>query len=160
MWKEQGLKSQDKFQEIRQKVLKAVHNASNLELIQELSLDDSNKEKIEELLAKSSVSAENLYDFKLVLNAFELPKEQIDDILSHENAHANKAESIGVKHLDYGITIFKKNMGGYEYQAYTSLHIPKEWGEDKVRDVWEKISSAPDEYGHEMSEEDIRMLRE
>lgn len=160
MWKEQGERSQDKFQEIRQRVLKAIHDAPDSELIRELSLDKNNKEKIEEILAKSSVSVESLYDYRLVLNALELPKEEIDDILSHENAHANKAEVVGAKHLDYGITIMKNNKGGYTYQPYSSLYIPKEWEEGKVRDAWEKIATAPEEYKNKMSKEDIQMLQE
>lgn len=146
---------------IEEKVFGAIHSAPYLEDIQLMSLNKkNNKEKIDKLLNKSTIEAENLYEYKLILEAIGLSEDEIKDLLAHENAHANKAESLGAKHLSYKITIMIDKNNNYLYQPFSHIYIPEEWSDEKVKDTWVKIIKAPEEYGNKMSSSDIEMSPE
>lgn len=144
--------------DIKNKVKEAISNAPELELIQLMSLHDKNKEKAGQLLDKSTVIAGNLKEFRLILKNLGLSKEDIEDQLAHENAHANKAESLDSKHLDYRVTILRGKNGEYLFQPYARIFIPEDWSEEKIKEVWTKIARAPEEYGNKMSPSDIEMI--
>jgi hypothetical protein len=148
---------------IKEKVFGAIHSAPHLEDIQLISLnkkDKDNEEKIDKLLDKSTIEAENLHEYKLILETIGLSEDEIKDLLAHENAHANKAESLGAKHLSYKITIMIDKNNNYLYQPFSHIYIPEEWSDEKVKDTWVKIAKAPEEYGNKMSSSDIEMSQE
>lgn len=150
-------------EKIREKVFGAIHSAPYLEEIQLMLLNKKDKdceEKIDKLLDKATIAAENLHEYKLILETIGLSEEEIKDLLAHENAHANKAESLGAKHLSYKISIMVDRDNHYLYQPFSHLHIPEEWSEEKVKDAWIKIAKAPEEYGNKMSSSDIEMSQE
>ncbi len=131
--------------------------------------DDTSSEELvrfDELDAKikaATATFENINDFKYALQYFGV-QDPIDD-LAHENAHANKAEQLGVKFEYYYMRIFGTKDGRFIADIGASIDTEKDahgnerdWGrfEEKEADI--DITRAPDEYGNKMSPSDIDRL--
>ncbi len=144
-------------EKIRQKISIAVKNAPDLETIQLKSINKNEDQEIIELIKKATITVNNLYEFKLLMEILEINDETINDTLSHENAHANKATIIGVEHLNYNLAIFIEG-NDYVYQPYTGLGYPDEWSPEKIKEMRKKIIKAPEEYNNKLSPIDKERL--
>ncbi len=113
--------------------------------------------KFEKIIENSSAHFDTLFDFKIALESLNIKKENVNDILAHENAHANKLEQLGGKHGGYEI-IFLKTEKGFSIIPRNCSFYPKEWSEEKYIDVVKQVVKAPDEYGNSMSPDDIDKL--
>ena len=118
--------------------------------------------ELEKKINEHTVLVKTLNEFRILLELIEVTKLNVNDILEHENAHANKAESLGGT-LDGYMLIVAKN--GNTYWYFPSLHwnIPISWDKIKKIKTMIKIANAPKEYGHMLSEsdkEDIQVLQE
>jgi len=82
-----------------------------------------------------------------------------NDTLSHENAHANKAEQLGATHIGYKFVLIKED-GGFNVQPQANYYIPDEWNKEKQNAVNIEITKAPEEYGNKMSHGDKRYLED
>ncbi|MEI8270081.1 MAG: hypothetical protein WCG45_01815, partial [bacterium] len=106
--------------------------------------------KIEE----NSVVLNNLSEFRYALiilsklGGWEDPENEIRNVLSHENAHMNKAEELGLKGICYEILPYKDeedNSLGIFYTSNSENH-PTSWTLEKSIEVGIKINQAPEEY--------------
>ena len=91
---------------------------------------------------KGEVLAYTLAEFKQSLIDFGFSREQTDEILDHENAHALKAYSLGVKVMGYGIRYNLDESDAYpEVYLQPFAMIDYEKGQGKFQ---AEITSAPD----------------
>lgn len=151
-------KKEDLFNKIEQKILFAKQNAPDLELIQLKSINKKNETEIIKLLEKGTISVETLFEFSLAMKLLGISDKERQDYLSHENAHANKAESLGVQHLGYKIPLVKIGNELF-FKPYTHINMPNEWSDEKTKKTLRKILLAPNEYGNKMSPGDIEKLK-
>lgn len=146
------------LEKVEQKVLKAKKNAPDLELLQLKSINKKNEEEISILLKNGTICTENLLEFSLALEALGMSEEEVVDHLAHENAHANKTESLGAEHLGYNITLIR-NGNGFLIQPYSHIYIPDEWSSKKYKETMRKVLMAPEEYGNKLSPDDVEKLK-
>ncbi len=111
---------------------------------------------------KSGLIVKTLPEFRYALESLGIySPEQVADILSHENAHANKMETLGVKFMGYEIVVFKKEngKGGLMFIAISD-EFPIDWDIEKKKGVHKKIANAPEEYesSHPLSSFDKAMI--
>jgi hypothetical protein len=119
------------------------------------------EEEISDLKQKikpSTVTVHTISEFKLLLQKTDIDPDETIQLLAHENAHANKADSVGAKEISYNLLIAD---GGecWRYDAWVSYDIPDSWPERER--IISKISilNAPKEYGDDHSDEDQAMIR-
>jgi len=141
---EQGMKNKFELRDIENK--------------QDLTTDEikylvSLQHKINE----ATVEAENLFEFRHAMEILGFKHETIIYALSHENAHGNKAEQLGATHIGYRF-ILVNTPEGLGVQPQTSIYIPDELDEKVKNNTLVQIIKAPEEYGGEMSEGDLRDL--
>lgn len=103
----------------------------------------------------ASFHTKELIDFKLAMERFGLSDQNVIDFLSHENAHANKADELGVGFDEYLLTVLVKD-GKLVGQPSTLFSLDLEHPETKT--ILKKITLAPEEYGGELSPSDIKSL--
>ena len=108
----------------------------------------------------ATVEVETLPEMRRVMGILGFDANSIVDIMSHENAHGNKAQQLGAQHLGYRFMIIKGDNGGIIVQPQASLYIPDEWDAEKQKAVHLATLQAPDEYGNEMSESDKNYLKD
>ncbi|MFH1608426.1 MAG: hypothetical protein ABH951_00200 [Patescibacteria group bacterium] len=116
------------------------------------------KKKIE----KSTLTMQTLPELRYALEVMKLSKEVIEDTLAHENAHGNKADELGARHLGYKLTFAKSKNGGICFFPMAELYIPEEdegWTKEKQKRVDEEITRAPEIYGNELSDSDKEKLK-
>ena len=109
---------------------------------------------------KASIEVETLTEARRVMGILGFDPHSIIDTLSHENAHGNKAEELGAKHLGYKFVLIKSANGGFLVQPQAMTYIPDEWDKEKQNDTEMKILQAPEEYGNEMSQSDKNYLED
>lgn len=100
---------------------------------------------------RASIHLTTINDFRLAMEKIRFDKKMIEDCLAHENAHANKAETLKIEPT-YLITVLRKGahlFGQVAVKTDTS-HLPSE--ERRLARI--AITSAPEEYGDELSESD------
>jgi hypothetical protein len=123
---------------------------------------DEEEARFDELDAKvtrATVLCDNTNDFKYALEYFGV-NDPIDT-LAHENAHANKAEQLGVEFEGYFLKMIKAPDGHYivDIGAYCNMdNKEEEWSVMKQKEASIQIIRAPDEYGNKMSQDDIDKL--
>ncbi|MFA5773085.1 MAG: hypothetical protein WC908_00200 [Candidatus Paceibacterota bacterium] len=155
---------------VEKKVEKAVANyftvGQNLE--QDLT-DDALRGEIFSKLENATIKVNTLNEFRLALEKLknlrifkDFGEKQINELISHENAHANKAEELGAEHKSFKIVIIKNNENDYALSTTTAeIYIPEEWDAKKKREVLVQIFKAPEIYGgSNMSSYDKKMLLE
>jgi hypothetical protein len=106
----------------------------------------------------ATVEVETLPEMRRVMGILGFDANSIIDIMSHENAHGNKAEQLDAQHLGYRFMIIKGDNGGIIVQPQASLYIPDEWDADKQKAVHLATLQAPDEYGNAISDSDKKSL--
>lgn len=125
-------------------------------------ISDDEVDRFDELDLKveaSKVLCNNLNDFKYALEYFGV--DDPIDLLAHENAHANKAEQLGVDFEGYYLKIMKCSDGHYHADIGADIDISgKEfsWSKDRQKEADIDITRAPYEYGNKMSADDIDRL--
>jgi hypothetical protein len=120
---------------------------------EEVEYFHSFREKINE----ATIEVQTLPEAKRAMEMLGFDYEAVADTLSHENAHGNKAEQLGAKHLGYRFLLIRMPEG-LVVQPQANLYIPDEWDEKTQNDVLTQITNAPEEYGNELSEGDLRDL--
>lgn len=144
--------------------------------IEHMKANRVSKEEFEEVLARSKVLAEkgvnrteeeniekdalktkfeNLGVFVKTLPEFRYAvgclgyysEKKVEGLVSHENAHANKIESLGVEHVGYGIISFiDKNGKEEEYFFAKRGEFPEEWTREEELVALKQMAQAPEEY--------------
>jgi hypothetical protein len=139
---------------------------------QRISLQNSsptreNIQKLRELdeeIKKHKIFIKTLVQFRMLMNMLGKNYYRVNDVVTHENAHANKASSLGVVHEGYSVLVYKsKTDDGFSYQPLVDRDIPRTFNDKEKVEVNLKIGFAPEEYGNHLSdgdEEQIRKLRE
>lgn len=109
-------------------------------------------------LLKSSVVVQTLPEFRVLLQKeFGDDIENINDIIAHENAHANSLEKAGAIFNGYSLLIAKKG-DIYMRKAGANYSYPNDWTEEKKTDVYKQMLTAPEEYGNTLSTSDKERL--
>ena len=104
-------------------------------------------------MAKSSVTVKTLYELKMLLEKSKMDKETQISVLAHENAHGNKADSLGAKHESYILSVWKIG-DKFGYSVGTHITHPDAWDKDKDKNVSIEYTKAPEEYGGYLSDKD------
>lgn len=127
-------------------------------------LERERQRVIRDKIAETSMSFDNLFDFKIALECLQnTSKRFVHQKLNHENAHANKGESLGATHEGYSLIFTTTQSFGSEtkhlnYGATANFDdLPEEWISEKRKQVAREIAFAPEEYGDQMSESDKRL---
>lgn len=157
-------------QEIEKKLAAVKETALDFETAQQIleEIESYNDNLSEELapilkplkdeLLKSSVVVQTLPEFRVLLEkGFGDDIETINDIIAHENAHANALEKAGAIFTVYSLLIAKKG-DVYMRKAGANYSYPSDWTEEKKTDVYKQMLSAPEEYGNILSSSDKERL--
>ncbi len=89
----------------------------------------------------SRIDLNFLHEYKYLLTKLGYSKNQTDEILAHENAHANMGDSLGVEHKGYSVIIFNDH-GILKVRQFTLHKFPENWDIAKTRLVSEKIANG------------------
>ena len=110
--------------------------------------EDQEYKSLENKINEVGLLVQTLPEFRYALECLNIfSPHQITDIISHENAHANKAESLGVGFRGYKIIIFKRADGKGSVKIMAGFdEMPVDWSREKKREVNKQISYAPEEY--------------
>lgn len=114
-------------------------------------------EKVNRILAEHAVVVNNLNDYKTLLKNTGISEDQVIEILAHENAHANKAESLDENFGGYALLVWRDN-DIFKYLPFAMTSV----GGDFDNKRFEKemaIARAPDEYGEETSLADKERIK-
>ncbi len=115
-------------------------------------------EKIAQLdkeVEKHRVFVKTLLEFEILMHKLGKNYYRVNGIVHHENAHANKAGSIGAIHDGYSLLVSKSQKGtGFSYQPIAHTKVPDYWPKHRQNEANIKIGSAPEEYGNHLSDTD------
>lgn len=118
----------------------------------------SEEEKaLESRIDSATVRTNNLGDFQFAMEEFWEPEHALN-VLAHENAHVNKAQSLGVKTHGYKLTFIKREDGKLFIQPTATIDIFGGSNEEKRKT--KEILLAPLEYGNRLSDGDIELLKQ
>lgn len=139
--------------EITKRLQAAVRNAVGIKDLEKVS-------KIigKEMILNATAKFYNLGDFREALTLIEQSKEYVDDLVEHENAHANVAEREGVPFEGYWIVFLKNDEGGIYPQPMAKFDDSLNDPDENMKEILKKILRAPEEYGNKLSKADIEML--
>ncbi len=112
-----------------------------------------------ERLDQASIVVNTLYEARRAMELIGFDQDSLIDILSHENAHANKAMQVGANFGGYKFVLVKDMDGGLLIHPMAVISLPEDWNYEKRRELESQIIRAPDEYGNKMSEGDKEELR-
>ena len=115
---------------------------------------------IEAEILKSTALADNLVEYQEMLSQiaseFGLSKEWVQDLLAHENSHANVSESVGEDWVGYGAVFIKDDAGVLTNIQPLHLSKPKiTWGPRETIAKKIEVLDAPRVYENELSEGDV-----
>ncbi len=114
--------------------------------------------QIDEKLKKCRINVNTLIEYKILLNMLGKNYYRVNKALMHENAHANKANSVGAFHLNYSLIVSKGEDGEFKYQPLAQTKIPENWTEKAGIIGNIDIGQAPEEYGDSLSGSDEEMV--
>jgi len=120
------------------------------------NLDEFNK--LDEEIKKHIIIVKTLMEYKALLQKI-APSDVLYDTLAHENAHANKAESLGVNLNGYAVVV-SKNKDGFVYQPYVDYTVPTSWDRKREIETNIEIADAPREYGNRLAPDDAERVEE
>lgn len=111
-------------------------------------------------LQDGEIFIESLYELKLALEIAGGTKKEVRKILTHENDHSSKAESLlSGSHLGYIITLGKDSGGNVSINHVSSIiGTPINMPEITYIDFYTQVISAPLSSGIPLSESDITEL--
>ncbi len=126
---------------------------------------DKDKEKRYQLLNKEITDAEvlvpSIIEFKKVLELLNLPKDKIDKILNHENAHANKAEQLETKNLiGFRIRFHTDKNGEITFSKSAKILSNNNFPKKQILEEDILVAEAPLYYGDRPSKRDQKMIDE
>lgn len=104
----------------------------------------------------ATVHTKNLGDFRFAMEEI-WDKEDVLNILEHENAHANVAQSLGVETKDYRLIFYKNEKGNILIEPSVRISLTGTLEERNQKKI--KILLAPHEYGNILSDEDTNTLQ-
>lgn len=111
--------------------------------------------KIEKEISKHKVTVYTLIEYQMLMNKLGKNYYVVNGTVLHENAHGNKATSIGAVHDGYSVVVYKsKNKGEFTYQPMAHTKVPEDWPKHRQMEAHAKIGFAPEEYGDSMSDGD------
>lgn len=162
-----GLTASPEYQQLKEKISKklfqAQTNALSLETFEKIFeerkiLQNEGKQntkrfsELNSMLSSSLVTVQTVSEFKILLECMGKNYYATIGTLEHENAHANKATSLGVEHDGYSLLVFK-NGTEFQYQPVALIQFPQNLNEDSLK---KKIAvlNAPTEYGNTISRGD------
>jgi hypothetical protein len=117
---------------------------------------DAELENIQEEIMNSSVTVHTLAEYKMVLQSM-MDDDEAEEILAHENAHANVAQSLGAEFLGYSLLICKDG-DEFVFRGGAPYRLPSEWSTEKKKAAHLRIYGAPEEYGEENSPTDEKVV--
>ncbi|MEI6490499.1 MAG: hypothetical protein WCO16_01910 [bacterium] len=109
---------------------------------------------LHDILMDSTVTVQTLIEFKMVMQNMTDDPEQVEEMIAHENSHANVAESLGAKFIGYALLICK-DKDDFVFRGVAPYELPPEWAARKRKAAHLKIIGAPEKYGEELSDTDI-----
>lgn len=115
--------------------------------------------KFRKRMTEATIIIETLPEARRVMEILGFNNNSLIDTLSHENAHGNKAEQLGAKHLGYKFCLIKADNGDFLIQPQASIDIPEDWEKKKQNEVLTKIIEAPEEYDNKISHGDKEDLK-
>lgn len=115
-------------------------------------------DKLDEEIKKHIVVVKTLPEYRMLLEKT-ANTATVEDTLAHENAHLNKAESLGVPVEGYAI-IVSKNEKGFVYAPYAEYKMPTSWDQRRQIEANIQIANAPHEYGNRLSPTDEKRIEE
>ena len=113
-----------------------------------------------ERMNDATIRVSTLPEARRTMEILGFDADNLVDTLSHENAHANKAEQLGANHTGYNFIITETKDGRYEVGPQAVTSTPDDWLAEHKRHVEAQILQAPDEYGNKMSDSDKQKLKE
>jgi hypothetical protein len=116
--------------------------------------------KIQEEIIAAAAIVKTIPEYKELLTQvsqqYNLGEEWINDLLAHENAHANAAEQIGYEQVGYGTFFLADENGSLVSIQPAHVHIePNSWTPIEVIENGIRTLEAPDVYQNKMSEDDV-----
>lgn len=117
---------------------------------------DEELEAIQDAIMNSSITVQTLAEYRMVLENMTNPAEA-EEILAHENAHANIAQSLGADFIGYSLLICKDG-DEFVFRGGAPYRLPKEWSAEKKKAAHIRIYNAPEEYGEELSPTDEKVV--
>ena len=137
----------------------AKDNAPDLTPSEFKNLRRVGSEEVRNKLAEAVVQVDTLFEFKRILEMCGLPKDWIQRFLAHENAHANKAESVGAVFNKYEVAFLREDKTVMPRLVSVSIGVHDHLSKEESSQMWTDIISAPEEYGSSLSEHDIEDLK-
>jgi hypothetical protein len=135
---------------------------------EDLELDDKIKQEILSHGAIVKTVPEYGEMLDQVASQYSLGKEWRDDLLAHENAHANVSQQLGYDEIGYGLFFISEEEENSDPRniapkkknliSIQPAHIhedPAHWPPIEVIENGIRTLEAPEKYGNEMSEADI-----
>ena len=120
---------------------------------------------IEAEIMQSSALADNIPEYREMLSqiasSYGLSQEWADDLLAHENAHANVAEVTEHEWVGYAAIFIKdenNNLTSIQPVHFTKPQLS--WGPKELLEKSIEVTKAPEEYGNRLSEGDDASLTE
>ncbi|MDO8482593.1 MAG: hypothetical protein Q7S86_02120 [bacterium] len=127
--------------------------------------------EIDREILQSCAVADNIVEFKEMLRQLAERYESAigknneeaikwaEDMLAHENAHANVAQATGHEWVGYAALFIKDEDGNLS--SFQPLHFTKpklEWGPRELITKSIEVIEAPEKYGNKLSEGDVESL--
>ena len=123
------------------------------------------EDMIEFEILHSTALADTIGEFRETLEQirieFGLTQEWVDDLVAHENAHANVARDTGHEWVGYGAVFIKDDNG--QLSAVQPVHFTKpdlSWGPMELITKSIEVTEAPAVYGNKLSEGDVANLEQ
>ena len=117
---------------------------------------DAELEVIQDAVMNSSVIVQTLVEYIMVLEK-SLGQNKAEEILAHENAHANVAMSLGAEFVGYTLLICK-DKEGFVIRGGAPYRLPLEWTDEKKKAAHVRIYTGPEEYGEKLSPSDEKVI--
>jgi len=127
--------------------------------------DEAREEEILAEILRSSALAENIVEYKMMLESIarrhNLPESWSTHMLAHENAHATVAIGTGHEFVGYAAIHMKDESGALSSIQPLVFHKPNPvWGPVESLTKGIEVTKAPEAFDNEMSDGDIASVAE
>lgn len=140
-------------------IMTLINKRQVLSYKQNRTIEDNNEiMKIDEKMEKCIITVETISDFKILMEKTGKNYYSVIGTVEHENAHANKALSLGGIHHGYSL-IVGKDTDGFSYQPIALTDVPEYLDEGEKIEKNLEILNAPKEYGNKLSPEDEKNIK-
>lgn len=120
-------------------------------------------QEINAILNRGRIHVDTLAEYQFVLQLTGLFGKDLEEILAHENAHLNLAESFNTIVHGYVLDISMAWHGdrkAYILQPAADVDLPCDWPEHIKREVTRLLAQAPKIYGEQNSNGDAQLIQE